>query len=407
VKKVGSISIVACVALVSALVVAPASAKSNAKFTGDAVTVAYVGDFDSLGTSFPEVPGAVKARAKAINKAGGLEDASGATHKVVATTCNSAVDPNETQACIQDAIDAGAVAVVGMNAVQSGQVLPLLEQEGIPSIGTAIFGPADASSPASFPLGSGVAGMFQALPQLLAQQGAKKISYIIPDLGATTAAVLLFVDQGLALSGAEKGETVLVPPDATDLAPYIATGTADGVDGVVAYLIGDAQVTLVQQLRNQGYDGLIATQGGLLTQAMLDSAGSDANGMLVAGLYPPYTDTSVPGIKQFRKEMKAYDPDLDPNDAALNAWTSMLVFQDVAETLATIDRPSLQAAMGTLDGLDTGGITPPFTTTELGTVPLLSRMFNPTVTFSSIKKGKVKSLQPGFFDPFLGEKVVS
>ena len=165
-----------------------------------------------------------------------------------------------------------------MNAIQSGQILPLFEQEGIPSIGTAIFGPADAGSAASFPISSGVAGMFQALPQLLAQQGATKISYIIPDLGATSAAVQLFIDQGLALSGAEKGETVLVPPDATDLAPYIATGTADGVDGIVGYLIGDAQVTLLTQLESQGYDGLVATQGGLLTQAMLDSAGDSANG---------------------------------------------------------------------------------------------------------------------------------
>jgi branched-chain amino acid transport system substrate-binding protein len=393
-------------AMVAALTT-PASAQPKNKFTGDPVRVAYIGDFDSLGTSFFEVPGAVKARVKAINSSGGLKDASGETHKVVATTCNSAVDPNKTQSCAQDAIDAGAVAIVGMNAVQSGQVLPLFEQEGIPSIGTAIFGPADASNPVSFPIGSGVAGMFQALPQLLAEQGAKRISYIIPDLGAVTSAVLLFIDQGLALSGAEKGETVLVPPDATDLAPYIATGTAGGVDGIVGYLIGDAQVTLLQQLGAQGYDGLVATQGGLLTQQMLDSAGDAANGLLVAGLYTPYTSTKVPGIKQFRKEMKAYDPDLDPNDAALNAWMSMYVFEQVAETLPTIDRASLLAAMGAIDGLDTRGVTPPLTTTELSDVPLLTRMFNPTVTFSSVRKGKVKALEPGFFDPFLGEKVVT
>jgi hypothetical protein len=248
--------------------------------------------------------------------------------------------------------------------------------------------------------------MFQALPQLLAQEGATKISYLVSDFGATSSAVLLFVDQGLGLTDAAKGETVLVPPDATDLAPYIATATADGVDGLVTYLIGDGQVSLIQQLKSQGFDGLVSTQGGLLTQEMLDAAGSAANGMLVAGLYTPYTSTKVPGVKQFRQEMKSYDADLDPNDAALNAWTSMLVFEKVAQTLPTIDRASLQTAMGALDGLETGGVSPALTTTELSSVPLLSRLFNPTVTFSSIKKGKVVALEPGFFDPFLGEKVV-
>jgi branched-chain amino acid transport system substrate-binding protein len=393
-------------ALVSSLFVAPVGAQSKPKFTGDPITVAYIGDFESLGTSFHEVPGAVKARAKAINAAGGLKDASGDTHKVNATTCNSAVDPNKTQECARDAINDGAVAIVGMNAVQSGDVLPLFEAEGIPSISNALFGPADGASTASFPTSSGVPGMFAALPQLLAEQGAKKISYIVSDLGATTGAVLLFVDQGLALSGAEMGESVTVPIDATDLAPYIASATADGVDGLVTYLVGDAQVTLLQQLEAQGYEGLVSTQGGLLTQAMIDSAGDSAEGLLLAGLYTPYTNTKAPGIKQFRKEMKAYDPDLDMNDAALNAWMGMYVFEKVAETLPTIDRASLSAAMNAVEGLDTEGISPPFQTTVQSNVPLLARMFNPTVTFSSIKNGKVKALEPGFFDPFVGEKVV-
>ena len=56
--------------------------------------------------------------------------------------------------------------------------------------------------------------------------------------------------------------------------------------------------------------------------------------------------------------MKAYDPDLDLNDAALNAWTSMYVFEQVAETLPTIDTPSLQAAMGALEGLSNTGPVP-------------------------------------------------
>jgi ABC-type branched-subunit amino acid transport system substrate-binding protein len=387
---------------------ADARAQQKPKFTGDPITVMTIGEFDvsAVGSANPELPGAVKARAKTINKNGGIEDASGETHQVKVIACNTNLDPNRSEQCARDAADTGAVAVLANSSVAGAQILPILEQNGIASIGQVVFQPVDATSPVTFPLTSGIAGIFAGLPQSLTLDGVNRISYIISDIGATTAAAVLFLDQGLALTDAEKGAEVRVPQDAGDLAPYIATGT-DGVDGVVGFLLGDQEATLLQQMQASGYDGKISTQAGLLTQDLLDKAGDAADGMLTTGIVTPFTNTKVKGVRMYRKDMKAYDSSLEMNDSSLNSWASMWVFERVASGLPTIDRASVLDAMGKVEGLDMGGITPPLTTTAPSGIPLLDRVYNPTVVFGEVKDGKIVQTDDRFFNPFTGEFVSS
>ncbi|MGH9030683.1 MAG: ABC transporter substrate-binding protein, partial [Acidimicrobiia bacterium] len=328
------------------------------KFTGDPITVMTIGEFAvaAVGSENPELAGAVKARARAINKAGGLEDTSGDTHNLNVIACNTDLDPNRSEQCARDAVDEGVVAVIGQNSVNGAQIFPALEESGIPSIGNIVFQPIDASSPMAFPLTPGIPGVFAALPQVLGEAGATDISYIVSDIGATTAAAVLFLDQGTELTGAQKGPEVLVPADAADLAPYVATGTADPVDGTVAFLIGEIESTLIRQIAESGFDGPVSTQAGLLTESILDDAGDAADGLLVVGPVVPFTNTKVKGIKMFRKDMAAYDDSLALNDSAVNSWLATYVFEQVAETLPTIDRDSVRDAMGRLVDFDTLGI---------------------------------------------------
>jgi branched-chain amino acid transport system substrate-binding protein len=409
VKASRVLSVVATAALIGALLAVPARAEApqQKKFTGDPITVMTFGEFDVAATASknPEWPGAVKARAQAINKAGGLEDASGATHQVKVLECNTGLDPNKARACAQEAVDEGVVAVLGANTLYGDQTFPLLEAAGIASIGTFIGAPIDAASPVSFPLSSGLPGVFTGLPAALGEQGAENVGAIIPDLGAATGVAELFMGQGATTAGVALNPAVLIPPDATDLAPYVASGTGDDVDGVVTVLIGDVYATLLQQVAASGYEGLQATQAGIVTAEVIEEAGDAAEGLLLVGATTPFTNTKVPGVKMFRKDMKAYDSSLPLNDTAIVSWASMWVLERVAEKLATIDAASVLDAMGKVNDLDMGGITPPLSTTEPSGIPLLERMYNPTVVFSSVKNGKIKQLKADFFDPFVGEFV--
>ncbi len=146
-------TVVAAIALAVALLPtatarAGAPARPKAKFTGPPLTVMTIGEFQvaSVGSANPELAGAVKARAKAINANGGIKDASGATHQVKVIACNTNLDPNRATQCAQDAADRGVVAVVGDNSVNGGEILPVLENAGIASAK-----PAHAATPAARP----------------------------------------------------------------------------------------------------------------------------------------------------------------------------------------------------------------------------------------------------------------
>src|SRR6478735_8176357 len=173
-----------------------------ANFTGDPIKVGTMGEFDvpSAGTSNPEWPGAVQARAKAINKAGGLKDASGKTHQLQVIVCNSALDPNKATQCANDAVAQKVVAVIGINSSEEPSMVPPLAAAGIPIIAPVPGDPSVTTSSVSFPITSGVPGDFIAMPELLADRGATKISLIYPDIPGAAAAKL-FVSAGIKKAG--------------------------------------------------------------------------------------------------------------------------------------------------------------------------------------------------------------
>ena len=142
----------------------------------------------------------MQARAKAINKAGGLKDASGKTHQLQVIVCNSALDPNKATQCANDAVAQKVVAVIGINSSEAPQMMPILAAAGIPVIAPVVVDPSETTSKNSFPITAGVPGAFVAIPQMLASQGATKISLIYPDIpGAATAKI--FVSSGIKAAG--------------------------------------------------------------------------------------------------------------------------------------------------------------------------------------------------------------
>jgi ABC-type branched-subunit amino acid transport system substrate-binding protein len=374
---------------------APAAVRA-AKFTGDPIKIATMGEFDvpSAGTSNPEWPGAVQARAKAINKAGGLKDASGKTHELQVIVCNSALDPNKATQCANDAVAQKVVAVIGINSSEAPQMMPILNQANIPVIAPVVVDPSETTLKNSFPITAGVPGAFVAMPQILAKAGATKVSLIYPDIpGASTAK--LFVSAGIKKAGVQDGGSVPVAADATDLTPSIAAATKEGTNGIAAFLLGDAQGTLLQQIKQQGVTAKLATASAFLTPSLLSTLGSTANGVLVVGSTVPIT-TKTKGGKMFQKDMNAFNKKLAQTDLAAQNWLGAWVFERVANTLPDITPTAVLDAMGKIQGMDMGGLTPPLTTTTPFNSPdnpaynaLLSRLYNSTVVFEQVKNGKV------------------
>ena len=216
-------------ALVAAAVLVAAIGPGHADATavtvkGDRLVVMTIGEFFAN----PQWPAAVEARVAALNRAGGIEDAAGATHQVKVIVCDTKADPSEAQRCAQRAVDQRVVAVVGMSTLDSDVIWPVLEAAGIPVIGSRVNTDRDATSPVAFPLAAGIVGMFSAMPQLLVRQGAHKVAVIVSDFGDATDSALALIRSGLSLTSAAAGPVVRVPLEATDLAPYAAAADEKG-----------------------------------------------------------------------------------------------------------------------------------------------------------------------------------
>jgi branched-chain amino acid transport system substrate-binding protein len=390
-------------ALVVGLAGAGASAKTAAQ-GGSAKKTILVGAlgpfFDAnTGTKSSEWPAAVKARVKAFNKANELPG-----YKLAVFECDTGLDPNQTEQCARDAAAKGVIASVGFNGTTGTNLLPLLQSEGIPAVGTVPVSPAEVSNPDSFPFTSGIPGAFEALPVAIGNAGATKQSLVLTDLGAATAAGILFVDDSVKRQGYDLLNTVKVAPDQTDFAPIVASSTQGDPQGMSVFIIGEAAATYIKQLRQSGYKGKLSSGSPFLTQSLLDALGSDANGILVPSLL---SWQKSKGGKQYIKEMKQYAKGQAITDLAANYWLSTWVVGDQVKAIVkaggTPDAASLLAAMGKLSGYSTQGMTPPITTTQGVTVdsPIpLPRLFNDTVVMFQIKKGKVVQTSKQFLNPY-------
>jgi ABC-type branched-subunit amino acid transport system substrate-binding protein len=391
------------VALVSMATV-PAGASQTAK-KGDPVTIMTIGEFEvaAAGSHNPEVSGAVQARAKAINKAGGLKDATGTLHKLQVVVCNTNNDPNLAAQCARDAVDKHVAAVVGAFSTLSTEIYPVLEAANIPSIGQTPSEPTPFVSPVSFTTQSGIPGIFFDMPHYLAAEGAKKLSLVVPDLPAAAQEVPL-VKLAAQAAGADVVNSVSVPLDAADLSPQVAAATANGADGIMAVVIGDQTGRFIRGLSQAGYKGKLATASAFLTPALLDELKGEIDGTLLVLNYPPASAKSVPGIRQFNKDMNAFNKSLSKSDSAVNDWLATYVFEQTAKKVDAITGPNMLAALKSATSVDTLGLTPPLNFTapvHVATLPL-PRIFNPMVVEAVVKKGNVvsASIPPKFVNGF-------
>jgi ABC-type branched-subunit amino acid transport system substrate-binding protein len=405
-RRVAIVVTVSCVLALGTPLSVDASTRHAAAKKGDPVTIMTIGEFEVAvaGSANPEVSGAVRARAKAINQAGGLKDASGTTHKLKVDVCNTNNDPNKAEQCARKAVDEGVAAVVGTYTTYGSSIYPILTAANIPVIGSTGSEPTPFTSPNSFTTNSGLPGIFINMPAYLAGAGAKKLSLVFPDLAAAAGITPLIV-QAAQAAGATVVNQVTVPLDAADLAPQVSAATANDADGIIVVVIGDQNGRFLQGLQQEGYNGKIATAGPFLTPQILNQLGDYLNGKTLLELsYPPTTATSVPGIRQFNKNMNAFDKSLSKNDQAVGNWLSTYVFEQAAAQVSEVTGPNLLTALNAMTNVDTLGLTPPINFTQPVKVTQfpLPRLFNDTVVHGVLKKGKIvsKSKPPEFVNAF-------
>jgi hypothetical protein len=120
--------------------------------------------------------------------------------------------------------------------------------------------------------------------------------------------------------------------------------------------------------------------------------------------------SSVPGVKAYVADMQKYGRAFALNENSEAAWTSMWVFQQVADKLKNVTRSSLLKAMGHLHNFNMDGLTAPLTTTHAVKVPGtpgVTRLFQPDISWVVVKHGRIYAFDSKFHNPFTGAKVAS
>lgn len=360
--------------------------------TGDPIVVMTIGNWTQpqLGTSNPEFPAGAQAAAAVANAAGGID---GRPIEVIA--CSDELNTDTARQCARDAVDQGAVAIVGLQTTNEVTILPILESAGIPAVGVYPFTSVALTSPVSFPDVSGFVGQTLGMGLQLAEAGATNVSAIVPGgLGGIATEVGDAVAAGAVSGGADFTGLIQIPAKSADVSPAVASATEGGAS--VAGFAGD-QASFINAVRSLAPDSMISTFPFNLTDSVIESAGDAAEGvMAVDGLVPPTAETE--GTARFLEELAAYDDSLPASTTGLHEWLAMWTFIRVVEDLDTIDAASVMSAMESVEDLDMGGITPPYTTTSTSTT--YPRMFNTTVVYQQVENGEIV-LQDAGDDPFV------
>jgi branched-chain amino acid transport system substrate-binding protein len=340
-----------------------------------------------------EAADAVNAAVKRINDEGGING-----RPVEVEVCDDKFSAPEGASCARQAVESGAVAVVGSTTQQGDAIYPVLEAAGVCNIAPQPINRLDYSSPVSYPVISGgpvnVAGYAYALKAV----GATKIGVAYIDV-PTAAGVVPFIDMGAKNAGGlTVGKKVPVPITTTDISAVVSS-TIEGNDGA-ALILAPAQLsTFMRNLAEQGSDVFAAASAA--DDTIIEQIGPDAaDNLVIAAGYLPISGDSE-GMTQFREDMEEENSDAELNSFSVNGWLGPQVLKSVVEDagLETIDAKGVCDALSKASSVDLKGVAPTVDFTKEFPIPGLNRIFNPFINVQKIEDGEVVQVNDTFLNP--------
>lgn len=356
------------------------------------------GSFDRPGmTELAEAIG------RGINDQGGLDG-----HKVKVLTCNEHNTAAGATACANQAVAAGAVAVVGSYSQFGDDFMPTLESAGIPYLGGYGLSAPEFTSPVSYPVAGGMPALIAGSGRQLAAAGCRSVSLIRPD---TPDGDSLVGELAGALNPA--GIKLLDVPAQENSTDY--TGVARKAIGgdqpnncVTAALSPVPTQNLLDSFRRMTHTNTrLASVIGSFQQSVVDSTGGDSGPLgsaYATGWYPPEASKTWDPLRATVLKYAAGQAEIDVSDPGVQTtWVAYQVFQQAIDKLPAGQPVTAKALRGVLDSGDqftTGGATP---TLAWGLTSMLAsanspRLVNTSVTFQQVQGGRLVEQQPGFVD---------
>jgi branched-chain amino acid transport system substrate-binding protein len=335
-----------------------------------------------------------KAYEKWINSHGGING-----HPLEVTVCDDRGEATQATACAREGIAAGDVASVGSFTFFGAVVVPLMERAG-----TAWFGLSSAQSAPeftskyAFPLGSFPANGAGVVARAY-EEGCKHVNAVVVE--GAGAAVNPVMNSAAKAYGQKLGKIVNLPAAAKDYSPQVAEATGEGADCVVGIIAETQYQAFMPAWAQSGTKAkLYGVQGNLNANAVKGYE-SVAEGDVIGG---PFPDISTKPWADMRQALQEYgaDKSLDYDSiTALGDWNGYVAFTKIVEKMTgPINAKTFFAAASKTTKLETNGQVPTLDFTKEWTQGPkgFQRLFNRSVAFSKIEKGKVVPVSDKLYD---------
>lgn len=339
----------------------PASA-TPADESLDPVVIGMINQEDSPVGSYPELRHAVEAAVAWVNaELGGVNG-----RPLQLESCITSFSVEQSQACAQQMVQAGAVAVISGIDITSTGSLPVLEQNGIPMISAIPTTLAEMRSANAFSFSGGITGAYLAFVADAHAQGLSSIAIAYGDfesfsVPATDYAAKVAEDLGMEVT------LIPFPITTTDFLPVIQSAIDSGAEAITIGTADTGCLPVLQTLHDFGYTGreylVGACAANEILQQIPDEVQADA---IFSSEGPP--DPGIEG-NVFTDVTARYTPDPAGGAgtvsfrAAMNLWSVLAGIDGditpaaIADSLrAAVDQPSFWGHPFTCDGNQVPGL---------------------------------------------------
>jgi branched-chain amino acid transport system substrate-binding protein len=303
-----------------------------------------------LGT---ETVNGAKAYFSMINDAGGVD---GRKLKLIAY--DDSYDPAKTEACFNKLMEQKVFALgFFVGTPTAVKYLPMAESNKIPLVGL-FTGAQTLYVPLRHWVLNVRASYFdetrEQVDGLWGTLGYKKIGVIYPE-DAFGAAVLEGVKTALKAHGAEPIAIASYQRQTAQVGGAIDTVKAASPEAVV--LVGPANTVapILKQSHAKGWKPLFLTVSFVGTDDLIQIAGSDADGMVITQVVPPYYLTDLKTVALFRRSLAKYIPSAQPNFVSLEGFVdAMVLVEGLKKAGKELTREGLIRGIESLHELDLG-----------------------------------------------------
>jgi branched-chain amino acid transport system substrate-binding protein len=281
--------------------------------TGDPVVIGMINQENTPLGSFPELRLGVEAAVDLINEE--LGGVGGRPLELV--SCITTFSVEQSQACAQQMVQRGAIAVVGGIDITSNGSIPVLEQNQLPYIGGIPINFDEMRSPISFQFSGGAPGAFVAFADYAARvQGAKRVAIAYGEYQSIELAAVQFGAGTLRKLGVPDVVEIPFPITTTDFLPVLTKANEGNPDAIFLGAADTACAPAMKTAHDLGITAKIYLVGSCAAPGIADQVGEEAVAGRIFNVEGPVSSGDREAQLYFATVARYGDPALQAASAA-------------------------------------------------------------------------------------------